>query len=113
MNEEGSRLEHLRYARRLLAWQTEQQMRQLDHWIAVEERREEARRAAAARRAARAAPGWTLGLTQAGQPEEVHQGWCFVIQRRQNRITVDEARELLAQGITACHVCRPDSELGF
>ncbi|MFB8101363.1 DUF6233 domain-containing protein [Streptomyces sp. NPDC056007] len=113
MNEEPSRLAMLRFARRVVEQQAEQQLAQLDRWIADEERRETERQAGEARRAA-AEPQWTIGLTQDGRPEEVHAPDCRMAgQRRRPTVTVDQAREALGQGVAACTFCRPDTELGL
>nr|WP_202462511.1 DUF6233 domain-containing protein [Streptomyces sp. SID8374] len=99
----------LQFARRIAV----QQVDQIDRWIADEEQRQAEQQAAAARRAA-AEPQWTIGLTQNGRPEEVHAPGCTMAgQRRQRTATVDQAREALAQGVTACAFCRPDTELGL
>lgn len=99
----------LRFARRIAV----QQVDQIDRWIAAEEQREAEEQAAAARRAA-AEPQWTIGLTQDGRPEEVHAPDCRMAgQRRRPTVTVDQAREALVQGVTACQFCRPDTELGL
>lgn len=114
MYEQPSRLELLRFARRVVVQQNAQQLAQLDHWIADEERREAEQQAGEARRAA-VQPGWILGLSPDGRPEEVHVGGCTLAgQRRQRTIPMVQARELLAQDIAApCDFCRPDSGLGL
>ncbi|QQZ54166.1 hypothetical protein IFE09_11425 [Streptomyces microflavus] len=107
MNEEPSRLSMLHFARRIAV----QQVDQIDAWIAAEEQREAERQAAESRRAA-AEPQWTIGLTTDGRPQEVHAPDCRMAgQRRRDRITVDQAREALVQGVDACQFCRPDTEL--
>ncbi|MFB6424630.1 DUF6233 domain-containing protein [Streptomyces microflavus] len=104
-----SRLDKLRFARAVAL----QNLEQIDRWIADEEQRETEREAAEARRAA-ADPQWTIGLTQDGRPEEVHAPDCTMAgQRRRPTVTVDQAREALVQGVTACQFCRPDTELGL
>ncbi|WP_433406894.1 DUF6233 domain-containing protein [Streptomyces sp. CA-146814] len=109
MSEEPSKLIMLRFARRIAV----QQVQQIDRWIAAEEQREADRSAGEAQRAA-AGPQWTIGLTQAGRPEEVHAPDCSMAgQRQQRTVSVDQAREALVQGVAACQFCRPDTELGI
>ncbi|MFZ4266602.1 DUF6233 domain-containing protein [Streptomyces arboris] len=112
MYEELSRVEMLRFARRVVAQQSAQQLAQLDHWIADAERAEVERQAREARRAA-VQPGWILGLTD-DRPDEVHVGGCTMAgQRRLRPIPREEACRLIVQQIAGpCGFCRPDTELG-
>jgi hypothetical protein len=108
VSESVSRLELLRFLRRV----QQQQIEQTDRWIAAEELR-----AAAAVRAARivppADPGFVVshGIGQDRRPFEVHVGDCRMA-KRTTPVPPIEARRLLSEGVEACQFCRPDSELG-
>ncbi|MFG2715310.1 DUF6233 domain-containing protein [Streptomyces goshikiensis] len=50
----------------------------------------------------------------AGQPPgRVHVGTCWDTGKRCAPASADQIRDLLAQGVPACRLCRPDSELGL
>ncbi|NUK23703.1 DUF6233 domain-containing protein [Streptomyces lunaelactis] len=102
------RLDLLRFLRRVQV----QQLQQTDRWIAAEEQR-----AAAVARAERLLPpkdpGYVVshGIGQDRRPVEVHVGDCGMA-KRTKRVTADEARRALANGMEACQFCRPDTALG-
>ncbi|MEU5314377.1 DUF6233 domain-containing protein [Streptomyces sp. NPDC021562] len=58
-------------------------------------------------------PDWTLELNRAtGQPVAVHVGDCGMAGQRKRPVGQDDARRLLTtDGVPACPVCRPDTEL--
>lgn len=60
-------------------------------------------------------PEWVLQLSIGGegQPIAVHVGGCRTAGRRAHPISREEAMRALAQGLEACTLCRPDTELGF
>ncbi|MEV6408825.1 DUF6233 domain-containing protein [Streptomyces bobili] len=83
------------------------------HWIAEEERRKaEQQRGALARPPA---PDWLLehGLNGHSPPVYVHVGTCWNAGKRSKGISQDAARRALAEGVTACPQCRPDTALGY
>ena len=102
-----SRLEMLRFARRVAV----QHVEQIDRWIAREEQREAERRRG--EQARPPAPDWVLelGLGQS-PPVYVHTGGCHMIGKRWRGIGRDEALRALVDGVDACPHCRPDTELG-
>jgi len=102
-----SRLEMLRFARRVAV----QQVEQIDRWITQEERLEAER--SQGEQAQPLAPDWALelGLGQS-PPVYVHVGGCHMIGKRHRGINRDEALRTLADGVDACPYCRPDTELG-
>ncbi|MDG9728381.1 DUF6233 domain-containing protein [Streptomyces sp. DH41] len=108
MNDPGSaRLAQLRFLERV-------QLRDLDRtrqWIADEERREAERRRGAEERPA--PPDWLLeqGLNRDSLPVYVHVGDCWNAGARSKGIKQDQARRALADGVSACPHCRPDSAL--
>ncbi|MCX5253665.1 DUF6233 domain-containing protein [Streptomyces canus] len=110
MNDTGpSRLAMLRFLERV-------QERDLDRtrqWIADEEKREADRQRGLERRPP--APDWLLevGLNRDSPPVQVHVGGCWNSGKRTRGIDRGEALRALADGVKACGVCRPDSELGF
>jgi hypothetical protein len=61
------------------------------------------------------APDWLieLGLNRDAPPVQVHVGDCWNAGKRHRGIGREEALRALADGVKACGVCRPDSELGF
>jgi hypothetical protein len=81
--------------------------------IAAAEQREAERRRGEERRPP--APDWLLeiGLNRDSPPVQVHVGGCWDAGKRTRGIGRDAALRALADGVTACGVCRPDSELGF
>ncbi|QBJ94527.1 hypothetical protein D0Z67_29325 (plasmid) [Streptomyces seoulensis] len=77
------------------------------------QREAEQARAAAVREAER--PAWLLdyGLNRDRPPVGVHVGDCRMAGQRSKGIDADVARQALAAGVSACTVCRPDTELGM
>ncbi|MFE0133333.1 DUF6233 domain-containing protein [Streptomyces sp. NPDC059037] len=114
MNESAplTRLDQLRFARRVVEQQATRALAEIDRWIADEERRE----AEQARReeARPPVPDWIVerGIGHGGPPIEVHRGDCGAAGKRRTAVNRDEARWELARGIRACIHCRPDTELG-
>ncbi|WP_199272797.1 DUF6233 domain-containing protein [Streptomyces broussonetiae] len=108
-----SRLEALRFTRRVVEEHTTRQLAAIDRWIADEERRERERRQAEAARPA--PPDWLLdyGRTQDALPVAVRTGGCTMTGKRSKGVDSDTARRTLASGVRACTFCRPDTELGI
>jgi hypothetical protein len=104
-----SRLALLRFLERV----QERDLARTRRWIADEEAREAERRVGEARRLP--APDWLieLGLNRDSPAVQVHVGDCWNAGKRTRGIRRDEALRALADGVKACGVCRPDSELGF
>ncbi|WP_234442364.1 DUF6233 domain-containing protein [Streptomyces sp. NRRL S-1448] len=48
-----------------------------------------------------------------GQPVAVHVGGCRSAGRRSRPINRDQAMRALTDGVEACVLCRPDTELGI
>lgn len=111
---EPSRLELLFFARRVVVQQAEASLRQLDGWIAVEERREAERREAEERRPE--PPEWLVqyGLNRRNV-DAVHCGDCWAAEQseRCQPVAREAAVDALRQGVPACVHCRPDTALGF
>ncbi|GAX57154.1 hypothetical protein SO3561_08724 [Streptomyces olivochromogenes] len=104
-----SRLEMLHFARRI----AEQQLTQIDRWIAAEERREAERQHGLAARPP--APDWLIEHGPSGQDSMyVHTGDCWNAGKRSKGVTRDTAlRALTEGGAPACPPCRPDTALGI
>ncbi|KPI12164.1 hypothetical protein OK006_11116 [Actinobacteria bacterium OK006] len=102
-------LEMLRFARRI----AEQQLTQVDRWIAAEERREAERQHGIAARPP--APDWLIEHGLSGQDSMyVHTGDCWNAGKRSKGVTRDTAlRALTEGGAPACPRCRPDTALGI
>jgi hypothetical protein len=79
---------------------------------AITEAEAEQRRQEQAARQAPPPTGWKLqrGIDRDRTPMGVHQADCGLA--KGPGITRDQARRLLADGVEACAVCRPDIELG-
>ncbi|NJA56684.1 DUF6233 domain-containing protein [Streptomyces sp. NEAU-H3] len=110
---EPSRLDLLRFARRVVEQQAIASLRQLDGWIAAEEERE---REAANREASRLAPPEWVAELSIGRDRRailVHSGGCHMIGKRSRGIARDQALRALAEGVEACDHCRPDTALGW
>jgi hypothetical protein len=111
---EPSRLELLLFARRVVVQQAEASLRQLDGWIAVEERREAERRYAEEHRPAR--PEWLVqyGLNRRNV-DAVHCGDCWAAEQSEQcrPVSREAAVDALRQDVPACIHCRPDTALGF
>ena len=62
-----------------------------------------------------APPDWMLeqGLSRDAPPLQVHGGDCWNRGKRVQGASRDEALRALADGVQACAVCRPDTELRF
>ena len=91
----------------------ERDLERTRRWIVDEEKREQERQRGIERRPP--APDWLLeqGLNRDAPPVQVHVGGCWDAGKRSRGIDRGEALRALAGGVTACGVCRPDSELGF
>jgi hypothetical protein len=102
-----SRLDALRFARRVVQQHTERQLALIDQWIAEEERRERERRRG--ERARLPAPKWLLefGLNR-DTAVYVHAGGCWNAGKRSRGVDEHTARQALAAGVAACPHCRPD-----
>ncbi|MEU5145114.1 DUF6233 domain-containing protein [Streptomyces sp. NPDC021139] len=90
------------------------QLRDLDRtrrWIADEERREAERRRGIEEKPP--PPDWLLeqGLNRGSPSVYVHVGDCWNTGTRSKAIDQQQARRALADGVTACPHCRPDSAL--
>ncbi|GEK04502.1 DUF6233 domain-containing protein [Streptomyces sp. 1-11] len=108
-----SRLEALRFARRVVAQQAAAALAQLDGWIAAEERREAEQRRGEEMRPA--PPDWLIqyGLNR-GNVDAVHAGGCWSATKsgRCRPATREQALEALRRQVPACVHRRPDSALG-
>ncbi|MEU0821812.1 DUF6233 domain-containing protein [Streptomyces mirabilis] len=104
-----SRLEMLQFARRI----AEQQLTQIDRWIAAEERRETERQHGIAARPP--APDWLIEHGLSGQDSMyVHTGHCWNAGKRSKGVTKDTALHALTEdGAPACPHRRPDTALGI
>ncbi|MEU6807819.1 DUF6233 domain-containing protein [Streptomyces sp. NPDC046831] len=60
-------------------------------------------------------PEWLveLGIGSGRRPLQVHTGDCHLAGERRRPVSRDEARRLLATGLTACGHCRPDARLSI
>ncbi|MGW7256548.1 DUF6233 domain-containing protein [Streptomyces sp. NPDC054834] len=109
-----SRLEALRFARRVVEQQAVRQLRVIDRWIAEEERREAERRQGEERRPP--PPDWLIqyGLNRTNV-DAVHTGECWAAARsgRCRPVSRQQAMEALRQRVPACVHCRPDTALGI
>ncbi|AGS67388.1 hypothetical protein B446_02780 [Streptomyces collinus Tu 365] len=108
-----SRLDMLRFARRVVEQQAARQLALIDRWISDEERRETGRRTAEARR--ERAADWLIqhGLNRTNV-DAVHVGDCWVAKKsgRCRPVSREQAVEALRQQVPACPHCRPDTALG-
>ncbi|MFG2144145.1 DUF6233 domain-containing protein [Streptomyces sp. NPDC048696] len=69
----------------------------------------------AARRPLPPPPDWVLAYQRTGRgptPEAVHVGGCSMAPGQPKAITREQALAALADGVSACEYCRPDTELG-
>jgi hypothetical protein len=108
---EPFRLEMLRFARRVVAQQAQQQIAQLDRWIADEQQRQQELRQGEERRPP--PPEWLLEMSLGGQhPLTVHVGDCYAAGKRSRPVSRDQAMRALVEGVEACTHCRADTELG-
>ncbi|MFD5570399.1 DUF6233 domain-containing protein [Streptomyces cadmiisoli] len=113
MSDDLSRLELLRFARRVVEQQARASLTQLDRWIADEERREAERRRGEEMRPP--PPDWLLqyGLNHR-HVDSVHCGDCWAAAKsgRCRPATREQALEALRHQVPACTHCRPDTVLG-
>lgn len=60
-------------------------------------------------------PDWVLQLDvgRDARPVAVHIGGCNLAGRRARPISREQASRVLTEGLEACAVCRPDTELGI
>ncbi|GES27973.1 DUF6233 domain-containing protein [Streptomyces angustmyceticus] len=60
-------------------------------------------------------PDWVvqLGVGHDAHPVAVHVGGCGTAGKRARPISRQEAIRALTEGVEACGLCRPDSELGI
>ncbi|WP_405636987.1 DUF6233 domain-containing protein [Streptomyces sp. NBC_00117] len=101
------RLGMLRFARRIAV----QQVEQIDRWIATEERRETERRHG--EQARPPAPDWLIEMGLGGRdPVYVHGEGCHTAGKRSRGVDRNQALRGLTEGVAACPLCRPDTELG-
>ncbi|WP_217241265.1 DUF6233 domain-containing protein [Streptomyces sp. AC555_RSS877] len=114
MNDEPSRLQMLRFARRVVVQQATTALAQLDEWIAVEERREAERRRGEEMRPPPAEWLIQYGLNHTNV-DAVHTGECWAAAEsgRCRPVTRQQALEALRQQVPACVHCRPDTALGI
>ncbi|MFF1281707.1 DUF6233 domain-containing protein [Streptomyces sp. NPDC058299] len=116
MNEDRplTRLDMLRFARRVVEHQAARQLALMDRWIADEERREAAGRE---RRptARQAAAQWAVERGLNGRSAVyVHAGACSAAGGRAKDVDREQAvRALTEEGVPACPLCRPDTALGI
>ncbi|MFD7774293.1 DUF6233 domain-containing protein [Streptomyces sp. NPDC059753] len=104
----ASRLDMLRFARRIAV----QQVEQIDRWIAAEERREAERQRG--EQARPPAPDWLIEMGLGGRdPVYVHVGGCHMAGKRSRGVERDQALRAVTEGIDACPHCRPDTGLGL
>ncbi|GGW76606.1 hypothetical protein GCM10010503_63090 [Streptomyces lucensis JCM 4490] len=108
-----TRLDMLRFARRVVEGQTERQLALIDRWIADEERREAGRQHRLAVR--RTAPEWLIEHGLNGRSAlYVHVGGCSSAGGRSKGVGRSQAvRALTEEGVAACPLCRPDTVLGI
>ncbi|MGW3458582.1 DUF6233 domain-containing protein [Streptomyces olivaceoviridis] len=109
-----SRLDALRFARRVVEQQAVRQLGVIDRWIAEEERREAERRQGAQMRPA--PPDWLIqyGLNRANV-DAVHVGGCWAAKKsgRCRPATREQALDALRSGVPPCVHCRPDTACGI
>ncbi|MFD0230555.1 DUF6233 domain-containing protein [Streptomyces decoyicus] len=60
-------------------------------------------------------PDWVVQLSVGGdgKPVAVHVGGCRSAGRRARSVSRDQVMRALAEGVEACALCRPDTELGI
>ncbi|MGW2425605.1 DUF6233 domain-containing protein [Streptomyces sp. NPDC001709] len=105
---ELSRLDALRFARRVVEQHTARQLALIDQWIAEEERRERERQQG--ERARPPAQDWLLELgLNRDTVVYVHTGGCWNAGKRSRGVDQKTARQALAAGVAACPHCRPDT----
>ncbi|MGW2426661.1 DUF6233 domain-containing protein [Streptomyces sp. NPDC001709] len=101
-----TRLDMLRFGRRVIDQQTTRQLALIDRWIADEERCERERRQGEQRRPPE--PEWLIqfGLNRRGCWAAAKSGRCRPATRQQ-------ALDALRRQVPACVHCRPDNALGI
>ncbi|MEU8729389.1 DUF6233 domain-containing protein [Streptomyces tendae] len=111
---EPSRLELLHFTRRVVMQQATAALRQIDGWIAEEERREAERRRREEDRPPH--PEWLVqhGLNPKNI-DAVHTGDCWTVEGsdRCRPVSRDQAVEAIRHQVPACTFCRPDTVLGL
>ena len=104
-----SRLDMLRFARRVVDEYTARQLTLIDEWIADEERREAERRQGEQRRSP--TPGYLIqyGLNRANI-DAVHEGDCWAAKQsgRCRPATREQALDALRRHVPPCVHCQPD-----
>jgi hypothetical protein len=109
-----SRLDALRFARRVVEQQAVRQLALIDRWIAEEERREAERLQGAQMRPA--PPEWLIqyGLNRTNV-DAVHVGGCWAAKKsgRCRPATREQALDALRDQVPGCVHCRPDTALGL
>ncbi|MDX3345952.1 DUF6233 domain-containing protein [Streptomyces sp. ME02-6987-2C] len=109
-----SRLDLLRFTRRVVEQQAGAALRQIDGWIAAEERREAERHRR--EEASPPRPEWLLqhGLNPRNI-DAVHTGDCWTAEGsdRCRPVSRDQAVEAIRHQVPACTFCRPDTALGM
>ncbi|MFG2356656.1 DUF6233 domain-containing protein [Streptomyces sp. NPDC048521] len=108
-----TRLDMLRFARRVVEHQAARQLALMDRWIADEERREAERRRRLEVR--RTAPDWLIERGLNGRNAVyVHVGGCSSAGGRSKGVGREQAVHALTEGgVMACPLCRPDTVLGI
>ncbi|MFI8440162.1 DUF6233 domain-containing protein [Streptomyces rochei] len=117
MSDNPSRLELLRFTRRVVEQQARASLRQLDRWIADEERRQAEHRQAEHRQAEERRPPPPEWLIERGLDRTslvaVHTGDCWDPGKNLMPATREQARDAIRQQVPACSKCRPDTRLGL
>lgn len=104
----SSRLDLLRFLERVQV----QDLQRTRDWIATEE---QLLTAQAGRRPAPPPPEWLIehGIGTGRPAVRVHTGECWDTRTRCKPASADTARRALAEGVSACPQCRPDTVLGI
>lgn len=60
-------------------------------------------------------PDWVVEMSLTGTPQRVHVGGCRMggTQARTKPLARDQALRALTEGVEACGICRPDTDLGW
>ncbi|MFF9088883.1 DUF6233 domain-containing protein [Streptomyces sp. NPDC014991] len=108
-----TRLDMLRFARRVVEHQAARQLALMDRWIADEERREAGRQRRLSAR--QSAAEWAVERGLNGRSAVyVHAGACTAAGGRAKGVDREQAvRALTEEGVPACPLCRPDTTLGI
>ncbi|MFF2206333.1 DUF6233 domain-containing protein [Streptomyces sp. NPDC058145] len=109
-----TRIDMLRFARRVVEQQANRQLALIDRWIAEEERREAERRQGEERRPPEPERLIQYGLNRRNV-DAVHAGGCCAARKsgRCRPATRGEVIDALRQQVPACPHCRPDTTLGI